>query len=427
MKRIYIYNKEHTKIEEISLREIASWRDSKILATTPYDESINLMQLVDEYRNDAITIPLPVNTDLNTAIEILKKRQEEDYADYKINFNGTWLYSININEIDAYTSVTGMTREGCIKREQIERYRMQLRQEQEAADAKENFEKRINEGKKEIIEEKWSSWEELVEKLSRPPYYLHAIDTMIKYLRLLNTSYLSVTEIATKFHEEFGNETGDHYTRTILTHLARFSKRGTDLFRAAAYIAKEKGDKVANNKEYLKKIDNANKLIELGIPFEDAEVLAKEDIYDVNIGTELKFKLINIDENLYEGISNTGKYTIVARIGTHYATYIFSDDSYTRYLSHIISPEVLISTNKQSIKRKINAPITGVKMRNIMKTKATIYHETNAARKNVNVGLILEAYKEISELSKEIESNYIGSQVIDCIANIGNKKLTKRM
>lgn len=426
MMNLSIYNKEH-EVVEISLRELASWRDSKILVTTPCDANINLMKLVDEYRNNAVTIELPINTDLDTAIDILKTKKAERYRDYKINFNGTWLYSININEIDAYVAVTGMTREGCIKREQIERYRMQLHQEQEAADAKENFASRINDGKKEIIEEKWSSWEELVEKLSSPPYYLHAIDTIIKYLKLLNQNYLSVTEIAEKFHEEFGNETGDYYTSTILTHIAHFSKRGTDLFRAAANIAKNKGAKIENNKEYLKNIDNANKLITMGVPYEEALVLAKDEIYDVNIGTELKFKLRNIDDKLYEGISNTGKYTINVRIGDYYVTYMFSNDSYTRYINRINSQETLISTDKQSIRDNVNGAITGVRMYNVMKTKANIYHDTLKARENVSDGLILRAYKEISEFSKEIETNYIGSRVIDCVVDIEKKKLTKKM
>lgn len=427
MKNIAIYDKNHEVIQ-ISLREIASWRDSKILTITPFDENLDLMSLVDEYRNQASIIELPVNTTLDEAIKILKERQEWGYGvDFRINFNGIWLYSININEIDAYVSVTGMTREGCIKKEQIERYRMQLRQEEERIDAETNLQARIEAGKKEIIEAKWSSWEEYVEKYSSPPYYLHAIDTTIKYISLLNKGDESVTEIAKMFHKEFGNSTGDWYTSCILTHIARFSSRGTDLYRAAAHIGKEKGDKVVSNKDYLKSIDNANRLIDMGIPFEEAENLAKRDIHDVQIGLELNLKLINIDENLYEGISNTGKYTIVARIGDYFATYLFSNDSYTRYINHIYYTDTLISTNEKSIVDKVNAQITGVKMRNIPKTKANIYKETMEAKDKVNVGLILRAFKEIGDLAQEQESNYINSRVVDCIVNLNKKKLTKQI
>lgn len=112
---IKIYNKNH-EIEEISLRKLASMRDSVILSITPFDDNLNIMQLVDEYRNQAIEVELPVNTNLDTVINWLKARKEEDMADYKACFNGVWLYSININEIDAYVSITGMTREGCLKR-----------------------------------------------------------------------------------------------------------------------------------------------------------------------------------------------------------------------------------------------------------------------------------------------------------------------
>lgn len=426
MQEIAIYNKDH-EVVKVSLREIASWRDSKILATTPYDESIDLIKLVDDYRNQAHIIELPINTNLDQAISILKERQEADYGDYRINFNGIWLYSININEIDAYVSITGMTREGCIKREQIERYRMQLHQEEQRLDAETNFQARIEDGKKEIIEAKWSSWEEFVEKYSRPPYYLHAIDTVTKYLGLLNKSHLSVTEIAQKFHEEFENDTGDHYTSCILTYIARFSRRGTDMFRAVAHIGKEKGQKLANNREYLKNIDNINRLIDTGIPYEEAENLVQRDIHDVQIGLELSLKLINIDEKLYEGFSNTGKYTIVARIGDYYATYLFNNDSYTRYITHIYYPDTLISTNERSVVEITKADITGVKMRNTIKSKAKIYQQTLKVKENVHEGLILQAYKEIRDLAQEIETNHTNSLVIDCIVDINKKKLTKRI
>lgn len=426
MQEISIYNKDHDVIK-VPLREIASWRDSKILTITPFEEGIDLMKLVDDYRNQAYIIELPVNATLDQAIDILKKRQAADYGDYRIKFNGVWLYSININEIDAYVSVMGMTREGCIKREQIERYRMQLHQEEERLDAETNLQTRIEAGKKEIIEAKWSSWEEFVEKHSRPPYYLHAIDTITKYLSLLNKSYLSVTEIAQKFHEEFENDIGDHYTSCILTYIARFSKRGIDLFRAVAHIGKEKGHKVVSNRDYLKNIDNTNRLIDEGIPYEEAENLAKRDIHDVQVGLELSLKLINIDENLYEGYSNTGKYTIVSRIEDYYAIYIFNSDSYTRYITHIYYPDTLISTNKRSIVEITKANITGVKLRNTIKNKANIFKQTTKVREDVNGGLILQAYKEISDLTQEIETNYINSRVIDCIVDMNKKKLTKKI
>lgn len=412
---------------EVTLREIASWRDSLIVDAKPCDNSIDLMKLVNDYRSKAKEIKLPVNTTLDEAIKLLKNKQIEGIQDYKVNFNGTWLYSININETDAYMAVTGMTRMECIKREQIERYSLELRLEAEKKDAETNLQNRIDQGKEVIVEGKWSSWEELVETLSNPPYYVHALNTIIKYIKLLNNQSLSVMEIANMFHEEFGNETGDWYTSTILTHVARFSPRGTELFRSAANISKSKGRKVASNKEYLDNIDRANHLVTMGISFEEAETLAKKEMYNVRIGLELNLQLINTEENLYEGISNTNKYCLVTRIGDYFITYLFSENSYTRYINHIYLPNTLISTNEKPIVRSVPAKITGMKMRKLIKNKAKLFKQVEEARKTTTPGLILQAYKEISDLAKEQESNQINSQVIDCVVDINQKKIIKQL
>lgn len=226
---------------------------------------------------------------------------------------------------------------------------------------------------------------------------------------------------------EFGNGTGDWYTTCILTNIARFASRGVDMYRRACFIAKSKGDKIFNNNDFFKKTDNINKLIDLNVPFEEAEVLVNEKLYDVKIGDGLKFDLINIDEGLYEGISNTSKYTIIARIGSYYVTFMFNNDSYTRYINHIIDHHAQIASNEKSIIKIIEAPITGVEKRNTVQSKAKIYNKTKEAKEQVNIGLILKAYKEISEFAQEIETNYINSKVIDCVVDLNKKRLTKKV
>ena len=422
---IKIYNKEH-EVEELSLRTIAAMRDSKILSLTPYDD-VDIMKLVDEYRSQAIEVELPINTNLDDVIEWLKIKHDEDIRDYKAKFNGVWLYSININEIDAYVSITGMTREGCIKREQIERYRNELRLAQEKEDAENNLEARIEDGKKEIIPAKWEAWEEFVEKYSRPPYYLHAIDTVIKYLGKLNKNYLSVAEITDEFFLEFGNDTGDWYTSCILTNIAKFASRGIDMYRRACFVAKSKGEKIFNNNDFFKRAENINKLVDKGIPFLEAESLVDQKMYDVKIGDILQFDVINIDDKLYEGLSNTSKYAIIARIGSYYATYLFSENSYTRYISNIYDRKTQIGTNEKPIVKIEEAGITGVDKRNTIPKKANLRIKIDETKEKINPSIILKAYKEISEFSKEIDTNRINSLVIDCIAEQNHKRLTKKI
>lgn len=426
MKEIAIYDKNNEVIK-VSLRELASWTDSKILTTTPFDENVNLMQLVDEYRMKARTIECPINAHLDHVINILKQLQQQDAADYKIKFNGEWLFSININEVEAYRKVTGMTPEELTNQIQKERKRIKIHQEQEKNDALTNKQRRIDAGKKQIIEAKWDEWENFVEKLSRPPYYVHALNTVIKYLELLNNASLSVNAIANLFYKEFQNDCGDWYSATILTNIAKYSERGTQLFREVANIHKEQGNKVFNNNKALKQIDDINKLIAYNVPYEDAKILVKSDIYDVRLGDILTFKVINIDENLYEGISNTGKYTIIARIGEYFVTYLFSNDKYTRYIRHCCKPEMQIATSEKPIVKIEECVITGLKMNNRMKNKANIYTSTSEARENVNIGLILQAYKEINDFAKTIDIGNTNTQVIDCIVDINNRKILKKI
>lgn len=247
-------------------------------------------------QKNLIKIPVRAGDNISDLLNILVRHHEAGEYNYYLEIYGEKYYSSNINYDEAFTKLIGCTPEEYEQKLEEEELKNRLYKEQKALDAKTNLDYRILAGKKQIIEPKWSLWEETVRKYSEEPYYTSELDIIIKYLELLNKN-ISIEEISKLFIEQFP-EVGDWYTSTLLSNIAKFHEKGILLFEHLRDNHKKSGHEVSDSSEYFKKLRNINTLLTLGESIETATTIASNKIANINICGMNHLVLVSDNKNM---------------------------------------------------------------------------------------------------------------------------------
>lgn len=351
---------------------------------------------IEHYKKNAKKIPVSAGDDIGEILKNLEQLHNEGKYNYYVEIYGQRVYSVDVDYKKDFKRIVGISEEELKDRIERANLRDELKQKEIEADAIALLDYRKVAGKKYIEPAKHELWEELVDKYSKPPYFTDAIDSIIKYLELLNSDF-TLEEVIEKLNEQYGR-LGDWYTSAILSNLAKFHRRGITLFELIRDFAKENGEDIAEDNGYFDNLRRINEFIDLGCEYPKAETLSK--IQSGNI----KISAINHEILLIDGIIVGMKpdyFVLGSKIDNDIALYMIEGKKVNSYLS--VGDETIEKyvdgTIGTTINDKLEIEYTNLTPEELINK----YESVMSPYQQQDILTLIEVLNELSELEQPVK------------------------
>lgn len=245
-------------------------------------------------KENAIEIPVKYGDDISNILKKLVQLHNDGYYNYYVEIYGNKYYSVDVDYERDFKSIVGISENELNEIILEEQEKANKEKDRLEKDAKDNLNRRINDGKKYIIKAKQCEWERKVIQYSEA-LYNSALDYIIKYLELLHNTD-NVKDIANQYFAELPYSTTDWYQMRILCEIAIFSNKGLEFFREIINLALKGNMHVSNPKQFINFLKKVNTYIKQGVDYEKAESLSKQKAIKLIIRDELlKEKMISYE------------------------------------------------------------------------------------------------------------------------------------
>lgn len=217
---------------------------------------------------------------------------------------------------------------------------------------------RIEKGKKVISEGLYNEWCEFATKYSKKETpYNYELETILKYLTIINEDIYRLSEIATMFIDETMGLTLPEQT-FILTNLDHFAKTSISFANLVKDIRKTRKNK--NQSEDVKKA--INELLKKGLSPYESQILAEAKIVKIIENGHETAELMSFPNGNKEGIDVEGNWLFIEEITTptnRHFQIIFktNKDNQIRYIIDKATNIALITNKDGSYKDKTNMHI----------------------------------------------------------------------
>ena len=213
---------------------------------------------------------------------------------------------------------------------------------------------RVSKGKNVIREELIEEWIEFATRYSNKTVpYNYELETILKYLVMIDEGIYNLNEIANMFIEEVREITSPEKV-FIHTNIDKFAKTNISFSNLVKGIFEAKKNQTSNKSV----LEVTNELIRLGISPREAEILANAKIAKlIENGHEIA-ELMVFDNGSKEGVDNEGNWIFIEEVTTsnnrHFQ--IIFKTSHGEQMRYIIDKDtdIALATNKDgSFKDKI--------------------------------------------------------------------------